>query len=207
MNKRKVKTGILVGAMLSLIMLVGCNNIKKDKKTETPNIPVVSQDTNNTKDINLKDALNNAKSVKLERDFTNVGTFFNVYADNELVGNMFSMNADEHQNFELKDLKGEVLKSENQINIKNNKEDSSYIFHFYDENQKEIASTKIGNSSKNNIFNVYDKKGELDYEVKVSPASIIGSDYEIAINDKSDVSVEDMLLYTAIRDRLEEYNK
>lgn len=207
MNKRKVKTGILVGAMLSSIMLVGCNNIEKDKKVETPNIPVVSQDTNNTKDINLKDALNNAKSVKLERDFTNVGTFFNVYADNELVGNMFSMNADEYQNFELKDLKGDVLKSENQINIKNNKEDSSYTFHFYDENQKEIASTKIGDSSKDNIFNVYDKKGELDYEVKINPASIIGSNYEIAINDKSDVSVEDMLLYTVIRDRLEEYNK
>ena len=236
------KKRMIIGMVLSSIMFVGCgnkdisNNTNTNTGINTTQSTKVEQNkntTSNSKKIDLISVLNNAKKIEVKEKLISVGAGYDVYADDvhvgEIKGKYINLTGDV---FELKDLDGNVVKSEKQIkrwNLKLNrmaevydkdKNISGYIgeekikdmfswgykFHFYDKDKNEIGYTDQKVLSFTDTFKVYDTNKNLDYIIKGELISLTSS-YDIEVNDTSDVKAEDVVFYTAIQNEITRADK
>ena len=231
MHKLIGKKKIIIGIILSSMMFTGCGKTSADKNTTTSISTKVEQNkdtSSNSKKQDLLNALNNAKEIEVKEKLVSIGAGYDVYADGvhvgEIKGKYINVTGDV---FELKDLDGNVVKSEKQIkrwNLKLNrmaevydkdKNVSGYIgeekikdmfslgykFHFYDKDKNEIGYTDQKVLSFTDTFKVYDMDNNLDYIIKGELISLTSS-YDIEVNDTSDVKAEDVVFYTAIQNEI-----
>lgn len=236
MNRLINKKRIIIGMVLSSMMFVGCGNKDISNNTNTTQSTKVEQNkntTSNSEKIDLISVLNNAKKIEVKEKLVSIGAGYDVYADDvhvgEIKGKYINLTGDV---FELKDLNGNVVKSEKQIkrwNLKLNrmaevydkdKNISGYIgeerikdmfswgykFHFYDKDKNEIGYTDQKVLSFTDTFKVYDMNKNLDYVIKGELISLTSS-YDIEVNDTSDVKAEDVVFYTAIQNEITRADK
>lgn len=239
MKKIFNKKMIIILSIISTISLVGCNNNVSTNSNNNSSQDTTKQNsiTNNkvetTEKIDLLSELNNAKKITVEEKFVSIGASYNIYADDKYIGEIqgkyVNITGDV---FEMKDLNGNVVKSEKQIkrwNIKLNrmaeiydkdKNISGYIgeekikdmfslgykFHFYNKNKQEIGYTNQQIFSLTDSYKVYDLNKNLDYEIKEEFISLKPS-FNISINDTSDISAEDVVFYTAIQNEISKSDK
>lgn len=230
---------IAILSIISVISLVGCNNNVSTNSNNNLSQDTTEQNsiTNNkvelSEKIDLLSELNNAKKITVEEKFVSIGASYNIYVDDKQVGEIqgkyVNITGDV---FEMKDLNGNVIKSEKQIkrwNIKLNrmaevydkdKNVSGYIgeekikdmfslgykFHFYDKNKKEIGYTNQQIFSLTDSYKIYDLNKNLDYEIKEEFISLKQS-FNISINDTSNIPVEDVVFYTAIQNEISKSDK
>lgn len=239
MHKIINKKNILVGIVLSSIIFVGCNNgTSVNKNTNNSQSTKVEQNKNTVsnsqkEEIDLLATLNNAKEIEVKEKLVSIGAGYDIYADDihvgEINGKYVNLTGDV---FELKDLDGNVVKSEKQIkrwNVKLNrmaevydkdKNVSGYIgeekikdmfslgykFHFYDKDKNEIGYTDQKVLSFTDTFKVYDMDNNLDYVIEGEFVSLTSS-YDIEINDTSNIKPEDVVFYTAIQNEITRSDK
>ena len=236
MYKSINKKRIIIGMILSSMIFVGCGNKEISNNTNTTQSTKVEQNkntTSNSEKIDLISVLNNAKKIEVKEKLVSIGAGYDVYADDvhvgEIKGKYINLTGDV---FELKDLNGNVVKSEKQIkrwNLKLNrmaevydkdKNISGYIgeerikdmfswgykFHFYDKDKNEIGYTDQKVLSFTDTFKVYDMNKNLDYVIKGELISLTSS-YDIEVNDTSDVKAEDVVFYTAIQNEITRADK
>lgn len=236
MNRLINKKRIIIGMVLSSMMFVGCGNKEISNNTNTTQSTKVEQNkntTSNSEKIDLISVLNNAKKIEVKEKLVSIGAGYDVYADDvhvgEIKGKYINLTGDV---FELRDLNGNIVKSEKQIkrwNLKLNrmaevydkdKNISGYIgeekikdmfswgykFHFYDKDKNEIGYTDQKVLSFTDTFKVYDMNKNLDYVIKGELISLTSS-YDIEVNDTSDVKAEDVVFYTAIQNEITRADK
>lgn len=238
------KKGLIIGAILSSIIFTGCSNQNASNNKDTSsssatkveqNVNESNKNTNSTaKDnIDLLKVLNEAKEIEVKEKMVSIGAGYDVYADDihvgEIKGKYVNLTGDV---FELKDLNGNVVKSEKQIkrwNMKLNrmaevydkdKNVSGYIgeekikdmfswgykFHFYDKDKNEIGYTDQKVLSFTDTFKVYDVENNLDYVIEGEFVSLTSS-YDIEVNDASNIKAEDVVFYTAIQNEITRADK
>lgn len=227
MNKNFSKKMMVIVTIVSAIGLVGCNNTNHSNQNSNINQNKIE------KTSNLLSELNKAKEITVKEKFISFGAGYDIYADDkhvgEIQGKYINITGDV---FELRDLNGNVVKSEKQIkrwNLKLNRMaevydkdknvsgyigeekikdmfDWGYKFHFYDKNKNEIGYTDQQIFSLTKTYKVYDLDKNLDYEIEGDFFTLKPS-FEIDVHDNSNIPVEDVVFYTAIQNEIAKSDK
>jgi hypothetical protein len=206
---------IFICLVLFAFVLSGCSAHSSSQKTQSKD---------------YKKILNNAKTIRIEEDPISVWKHYDILVDDtkvaEVTGKFITAFGDE---FEMKDMNGNVLTKEKQMKrygLKFNRMavfydekgnitgyigeqtmtklfSIGYYFHFLNKDKKQIGISDQVNFSAFKQNNFIDNDNHVDYFVKEN-FSLFHDTYDVTIHDKENIPLYQAILMTCIEDAIKD---